>query len=177
MTLSVRPIDDAAVINAVLTDPWIAERIRHDGREPGYIDHPAVSYWAAYADASLAGVFMVVRHSTWEVEVHAALARFAVKHGRALGWLFLAELWRDDELLRITAPVLSTLPTAANYCKRLGFRIEGVKRCACRQNGVAVNVIYLGMTRVDWRLAAQKIDQLRNTREHERPDQGLDCDT
>ena len=141
------------MINAVLSDPWIAARIRHDSREPSYIEHPNLSYFAGYDDGRLAGIFTAIRHSAWEIEVHAALGRHAIRRGRVLGREFLAELWRDPELLRITAPVLSTLPSAVNYCRRLGFVDEGVKRRACRQNGVAIDVVYLGMTWADWGLS------------------------
>lgn len=145
--LRVEPTADATAIDGVLTDPWVATRIRHDAREPGYIDHPALTYHGAYIDSALAGVFMAIRHSPWEVEVHAALLRSATWHGRALGALFLDQLWQDPQLLRITAPVLSTLPSATNYCKRLGFEVEGVRRAAVRVNGRPADVIYLGLLR------------------------------
>jgi hypothetical protein len=145
--LRVAPINDGAAIDQLLADPWVAARIRHDAREPGFIDHPALTYYGAYVDADLVGVFMAITHSPWEVEVHAALLRSATGHGRTLGQLFLDRLWRDPELMRITAPVLSTLPSAANYCRRLGFKDEGVKRRACKVDGQPADVIYLGLLR------------------------------
>ena len=147
MTLSVAPIADPAVINAVLQSPWIAARIRHDTREPGYIDSPNIEYHAARVDGRIAGVFMAIRHSEYELEVHAALARWAIRHGRTLGAMFLDQLWEDLDLLRITAPVLATLPSAVNWCVKLGFEREGVKRSACRIDGEPVDVVYLGMLR------------------------------
>jgi RimJ/RimL family protein N-acetyltransferase len=145
--LSVDLADDPALINAVLRDPWIAARVRHDGREPGYIDDPNLAYYAARVDGRIAGVFMAIAHSRWEVEVHAALARWATPYGRKLGLMFLDELWSAPDLMRITAPVLATLPSAVNYCHRLGFEREGVKRSACRIDGAAVDVVYLGLLR------------------------------
>jgi len=145
--LTVKLITDAAVINAVLQSPWIADKIRHDSRDPGYIDSPNIEYHAARVGGRIAGVFMAIRHSEYEIEVHAALARWATRHGRALGAMFLAQLWEDGNLLRITAPVLATLPSAVNYCLRLGFQREGVKRSACWINGAPVDVVYLGMLR------------------------------
>ncbi len=145
--LDVRPLASPSVIHDVLTDPWVAQHIRHDAREPGYIEHPAMSYHGAYIDGELAGVFMAIAHTPWEIEVHAALLRQATRHGRALGRLFLDQLWQDAELMRVTAPVLSTLTSAANYCRKLGFQDEGVRRRACRVNGLPVDVIYLGLLR------------------------------
>jgi len=146
--IGVAPIHDAARIDAVLTDPWVAARIRHDGREPGHIDHPALTYHGAHVGGALVGVFVVIQHTACEVEVHAALLRSAMRSGRALGRLFLDQLWHDQpELLRITAPVLATLPSAANYCRKLGFVDEGVRRQACRVGGVPTDVVYLGLLR------------------------------
>lgn len=149
MTLRVAPLDDPAAIDAILIDPWVASRIRHDSREPGYVDHPALTYYGAYVDEALVGVFMAIRHTPEDVEVHAALLREATRHGRALGRLFLSVLWQDEALLRVTAPVLSTLPSAANYCRRLGFEVEGVKRRACRVRGEPVDVVMLGLLRTE----------------------------
>ena len=138
---------DVAAIHAVLIDPWVAARIRHDGRDPGYIDHPALVYHGAYTEGTLEGVFMAIHHSPWEVEVHAALLRSATRYGREFGRMFLDNLWRDPELMRVTAPVISTLPSAANYCRRLGFQDEGVRRSAVRVGGVPADVVYLGLLR------------------------------
>lgn len=145
--LSVQPIDDAGAIDAILTDPWVASRIRHDDREPGYIDHPAVTYYGAYIGDALVGVFIAIRHSPWEVEAHAALLRFAVVHGRDLGRAFIRQVFTDPDVMRITAPVLSSLPSAANFCRRLGFVNEGVRRDAVKIDGVVADVIYLGLLR------------------------------
>jgi len=131
----------------VLHDPWVVARIRHDDREPGYIEHPALTYTAAFIGEEAVGVFMAIQHSPWEVEVHAALKRKATHYARELGCMFLDRLWQRPELMRITAPVLSTLPSAVNYCKRLGFEVEGVKRRAVKVNGVPADVIYLGLLR------------------------------
>ncbi len=158
MMLSVNPIYDPALINAILRDPWIAARLRHDEREPGYIADPNLTYHVAREDGRIAGIFMAIRHTVWEVEVHAALAKWATRYGRDLGRMFLDVLWQEPDLMRVTAPVLSTLPSAANYCRRLGFRDEGVKRAACRIDGAVVNVVMLGMVREE--SAAKKPDNL-----------------
>ncbi len=145
--LSVAPIHDRAAINAVLSYPWIRAKIAQDGREPGYIDHPLVSYHGAYIDGALVGVFIAVQFTRWEVEVHAALLRPAIRHGRDLGRMFLTFVFADPEVLRATAYVLGTLPSAANYCRRLGFVDEGARRSACMVGGVPTDIVVLGLLR------------------------------
>lgn len=149
--LTVQPLSDPDIIHQIVTDPWIADRLRHDGREPGYIDHPALTYHGAYIGGILAGVFLAIRVSPWETEVHAALLKRAIPYSRDLGALFLAHLWRDPKLLRISAPVMEALPSAGNYCLKLGFELEGFKRDAVVIGGVQCGVYQLGLTRNDWR--------------------------
>jgi hypothetical protein len=135
------------VVNAVLSDPWVAARLSQDGRQPGYIDHPLVSYAAAYANGELLGVFTAIQFTCWEVEVHVALLRHAIHHGRVAGREFLAQVFSDPDVLRVTAYVLATLPSAVNYCRRLGFVDEGCRRHACMVNAAPTDVLVLGMLR------------------------------
>lgn len=150
--LEVRPLDDAEAINGILNHPSVASKIRHDAREPGYIDHPAVSYEGAWADERLVGVFVAVRFSPWEVEVHAAILPERVRHSRTLAMLFIERAFVDPEVLRLTAYVLGTLPSAANWCRKVGFKDEGVRRDACRVDGQATDIVVLGLTRGEWSL-------------------------
>jgi RimJ/RimL family protein N-acetyltransferase len=145
--LSVGPINDSDAANAILRDPWVRAKLAQDGREPGYIDHPLVSYHGAHVDGRLVGVFIAVQFTRWEVEVHAALLRAAIPHGRALGRLFLETVFADPDVLRATAYVLGTLPSAANYCRRLGFADEGVRRSACLVGGMPTDIVVLGLVR------------------------------
>lgn len=146
--LSVTPIIDSHAISAILCDPWVRAKLAQDGREPSYIDHPLVSYHGAYVGGELAGVFIAVQFTQWEVEVHAALLRSAIPHGRDLGRMFLASVFADPAVLRVTAYVLGTLPSAANYCRRLGFADEGMRRSACMVGGVPTDILVLGLIRV-----------------------------
>jgi RimJ/RimL family protein N-acetyltransferase len=147
------PTSDRALVESVLSDPWIASRLARDGGTTDYVDHPLLTYHAAYVGDRLAGVFIAVRFTTWEVEVHVALLPWAVWHGRTLGRMFLAQMFDDPDVMRVTANVMSTLPSAANYCRRLGFRDEGRRREAFRAGGVLADVIVLGLTRGEWEAA------------------------
>lgn len=145
--IEVRPLSDPEAIDAILRHPSVAGKVRHDGREPGYIDHPLVSYHGAYVDRALVGVFVAIRFSRWEAEVHAALLPRATRQGRALGLMFLDAVFADPEVLRCTGYVLSTLPSAANYCRKLGFEHEGTRRSACMVGGQVVDVLVMGLVR------------------------------
>lgn len=148
--IAVRPLRDPAAVDRILQDPWIAPKLRHGDREPGYIDHPLLDYFGAYVGGDFVGVFTAIDFSSWEVEVHAALLRRALPHSRALGRMFLDQLFRRPELQRVTAHVLGDLLTAANYCRRLGFVDEGARRNAVVKEGRVLPVLTLGMTRSDW---------------------------
>lgn len=148
--LSLAPLRDEREIDRILRDPWIAARLAHDDRAPGHIDHPAVSYFGAWVNGELKGVFICIRVTSCDVEVHAALKREAMPLGRAFGRMLLQRLFADPRLLRVTAHVLASLPTAVNYCRKLGFSVEGVRRDACLQKTSPVAVITLGCRRADF---------------------------
>lgn len=101
-------------------------------------------------NGEIVGLFMRVRFTKWESEVHAAIKRPALRYARGLGELFLDRVFADPDVMRVTANVISDLRTAANYCRRLGFRDEGCRRNAVVKNGTALDCIVLGMTRIDW---------------------------
>jgi hypothetical protein len=65
-----------------------------------------------------------------------------------------ASAWRtafaNPAIERVTAYVIEGLTAARNYCLKLGFQFEGIRRNACRQNGRLLGVHILGMTRNDW---------------------------
>lgn len=147
--MKVYPTTDAALIDRILTAPEIADKVSHDGRSSGYIDHPAVTYWAAEVCGEIVGIFTAIRFSTWEREVHVGILRPGLSRARELSLLFLGHLFSDPQTMRATAYVLGTLPTAANFCRKLGFKDEGRRRDACAVAGNPCDIIILGMTRAD----------------------------
>lgn len=157
MLLRLEPTDDADLVDAVLSDPWIAGRLRHDARAPQYLASPAVSYLAAYVGNGMAGVFIAGRVGSYEVEAHVALYRSGTRHGRRLAAVFLARAFADPAVLRVSAPVLASLPSSANFCRRLGFVQEGLKRSACLRDGVPTDIIMFGLTREEWLAGSGRI--------------------
>lgn len=150
MHLSVYPFSNAAVVDAVMRDPYVARRVAHDHREPGYIFHPHVRYLAAEVDGKLAGVFTLIDFSELEVEIHAALLPWSIRQSRQLGAACLEHVFSDAAVQRATAYIIEGLESARNYCLRLGFTQEGMRRNACMKNGRLFGVHVLGITRADW---------------------------
>lgn len=149
MASPVKPITDPAAIRAVITDPWIAAKVRHDHREPDYIAHPDVEYLGCYDGEELAGVFMLI-HDYIEVTVHAYIRRRWTAHGRAWGRLVLAHCFDKPHVQRVAAPILEGLESAVNYCLKLGFKREGFARCAAYKGGQLIGVHLLAITREDF---------------------------
>ena len=154
MKLRVEPLDDPNAVDALLRDAWIAPKLRRDDRAAAYVDHPLLTYHGAYVDDRLVGLFMAVRFTAYETEVHVAIKREAVAHGRALSHLFLEQVFADPFVLRATAYVIGTLGTAANMVRKLGFTDEGRRRHACLVRGEPTDIIILGLTREDWTASA-----------------------
>lgn len=139
-----------AAVDAIFKDPRVAPLIAHDHRAPGFILHPAVRYLGAAAEGRLAGVFMLIEGSPIDIEIHAALLPWAVRYSRALGRACLAEVFRDPEVMRVSTQVMADLPTALNYCRKVGMSLEGFKPDACSKGGRLVGLHLLGLTRAQW---------------------------
>jgi len=148
--LELQPLSDQSALAPLFLDPYIA-RVGHDDRPAAPISHPHVHYLGARVDGELVGAFMIIESGFVEVDVHALLSRRALPHSRELGRLCLAQAFANPEIQRVTAYVIDGLNAARNYCLKLGFQYEGVRRCACRQGGRLRDVHTLGMTRNDWK--------------------------
>jgi hypothetical protein len=153
--LDVCPLTDRAAIERILADPWIRPKITRDGRDPGFIDHPLVSYFGAFVGGELIGLFIHIRFTEIETEVHVALKRKALPHCRKLAALFIDHVFADPKVTRATAHAIGSLKSAVNFGKRLGFQVEGERRDACIQNNRLLPVITLGLLRSEW-LARQR---------------------
>ena len=132
----------------VYSDPYI-KKIGHDHRPAAPIQHPNATYLSTWVDGKFSGAFIAIKASPVELELHALLKKSALKQSRnlllsCLEWAFA------QPILRVTAYIIQGFETAKNYCIKLGFKVEGCRRCACVQNGVIKDVYVLGMTRQDW---------------------------
>lgn len=147
--LELQPHPDLSALAPLFRDPYIA-RVGHDDRPAAPIEHPHVHYLGARIDGELVGAFMIIESGFVEVDVHALLTRRALPHSRALGRLCLAQAFANPAIERVTAYVIEGLTAARNYCLKLGFQTEGLRRNACRQNGRLLGVHVLGITRNEW---------------------------
>lgn len=147
--LTLKPLTDYTAIAALYADPYIA-RVGHDHRAAAPVVHPSASYLGAYVDDVLVGAFLVIESGYIELDIHALLTKQALPHSRRLGRLCLALSFARSDIQRVTAYVMDELKAAANYCRRLGFKDEGMRRNAYMRDGVLHGVHTLGMTRNDW---------------------------
>jgi hypothetical protein len=155
VALRVESLDDPGAIERILTHAAIDPKLAHDGRAPGHINHPLLAYFGGYVETDLAAVFTAIRFSRWETEVHGAVLPEAIQHGRVLGRLFLDHVFARSEVARATAYVLGTLPSASNWCRKMGFVDEGRRRSACMVDGVPTDVLVLGMLREEWLISCR----------------------
>lgn len=147
--LSLSPLTDKTELERLYADPYIS-RIGHDEREASPVYHPAASYVGAYVDGSLVGAFLVIEFGDIEREIHSLLKRSAVFHSRKLGQMVIDLLFSDAIVKRITAYIIQGLESARNYCLKLGFQYEGMRRDACMVRGQLLGVHVMGITRKDW---------------------------
>lgn len=145
------PSKQRHIIDSLCEDEYIASRVRHDLRKPGFIDHPAVEYFGAYVRGKLAGAYFVVKVSAIEVDLHALLLRSAARHSRQLARMIFACIFSNPSINRITAQIREGLESVRNHCIKVGFKYEGFRRGACLLDGRPVGLHILGLTRDDWR--------------------------
>jgi hypothetical protein len=149
LLLELHPLTDQGALAALYRDPYIA-RVGHDHRPAAPIIHPHARYLGAYIAGKLAGAFLVIESGFIELDLHALLMRHALPYSRALGRMCLDHAFSNPVIERVTAYVIEGLTAARNYCLKLGFKTEGMRRNACRQDGRLLGVHILGMTRNEW---------------------------
>lgn len=134
----------------IYSDPYIL-RVGHDHRPAEYINHPHVMYFSAWVDNRFAGAFMAIESGWIEWDLHSFLKKSFVKNSRKLGAAFIDHVFAlNPNLLRVTAYVMEGLESAKNYCTRLGFKQEGVRRCAYMVGGKPKSCYILGLLRSEW---------------------------
>lgn len=163
MLANSKAIDDLTNVE-VKTGLWLSEHVTSDQLETVYndpyiqaigdddylfepVDHPLVRYYGAMAADVFCGVFMVIRFSRYEVEIHSLLFKRYVHCSRQFGQMIIKRCFEIPEILRLTAWVFADLKTAANYVKKLGFVYEGTKRNAVEKGGKPCDSVLFGLTR------------------------------
>ena len=149
MHTAVQPINDRETIQRLYREPEF-QVIAHDHRGAEPVFHPRAQYLGAYVADKLAGLFLVIRTSAIEADLHVLILRKFIRHTRDLGRDCLAWVFADPSIQRATAYVMQGRDSTINYTQKLGFRHEGMRRCACSLNGVLIGVHTMGLTRADW---------------------------
>lgn len=147
--LELHPLIDLGQLGSIYRDPYVS-RVGHDHRAAEPIIHPNANYLGAYVDGELVGAFLLIESGFIETDLHALLTIRALEHSRELGRLCIDAAFSDPNIQRVTAYVIEGLTTARNYCLKLGFQFEGIRRNACMQNGELLGVHILGMIRKEW---------------------------
>lgn len=150
--LELERVKEIESLTELFKDPYIA-KIGHDHRALAPIEHPHVKYLSAKLNGQQVGAFMVVESGFVEIDIHAMLSKQALEHSRDFGRLCLIWAFAQKHINRVTAYIIEGLDSAKNYCLKLGFKNEGMRRGACLKNGRLVGVHVLGMTRSDWEQA------------------------
>lgn len=140
--------DDRDYVNMVYQDPFIAGRIRQDGLALEHVDNPYVYYLMALQDGVPCGFFAIANKGI-EHEIHVCLQQSAIRNFRTFGRLAIDYCFSQG-IQRLTAPISSANRSVINYCLKLGFRLEGVKRCAIMVDGHLFDEVIMGMTREDY---------------------------
>ncbi len=150
--LELERVKEIESLTELFKDPYIA-KIGHDHRALAPIEHPHVKYLSAKLNGQQVGAFMIVESGFVEIDIHAMLSKQALEHSRDFGRLCLIWAFAQKHINRVTAYIIEGLDSAKNYCLKLGFKNEGMRRGACLKNGRLVGVHILGMTRRDWEQA------------------------
>lgn len=127
------------------------QRVSYDDRPASPVSHPLASYVSAFINDMFVGAFLIIRFTRREVEIHALLLKQALIHSREFGKMIIDSVFANKDVMRITANVLQGLESAKNYCLKLGFKLEGIKRSVCLIKGKPTDLYILGLLRQDWR--------------------------
>lgn len=126
-------------------------KIRYDNKPIIKINHPAANYVSAYIDDDFVGAFLAIEYTKFEYEAHCFLLKKSIPYSRNLAKMFIDCLFFKENVLRVTSNVMQDFKTMFNFCLKLGFKKEGVKRNCYLKNGIAKDVHIFGITRIDWK--------------------------
>jgi hypothetical protein len=146
MVLSIEETYDDELINSFYADNFIYNGVKRDGVQTGFRSHPAIHYLLCAIDGKTAGFFIAVESSEIDWEMHACLMKWATPHSRSLAQMAINWVWARGPI-RITVPVVAR--STVNFCKRLGFEIEGVRRNGAMIDGTLHDVTFLGLLKWD----------------------------
>lgn len=146
MVLLIEETYDEELVNSFYADNFIYNGVKRDGVQTGFRPHPAIHYLLCSIDGEKAGFFIAVESSKIDWEMHACLMKWATPNSRKLAQMAIDWVWARGPI-RITVPVVAR--STVNFCKRLGFEIEGVRRNGAMIGGTLHDVTFLGLLKWD----------------------------
>ena len=149
MMLQVEPGITQTDLQRLYSDPYI-QRVGWDEVPAQPILHPHVQYLSALVYGDFAGAFMAIRFSDREIEMHSLLRKKYLPESRELAGLALDWAFSRSLVHRVTAYITGDLVAAMNFCLKLGFKFEGIRREACIKNGVPLDVHIFGILKNEW---------------------------
>lgn len=136
-------------LNDIYSDPYIL-KVGHDSRSPSPVVHPLATYLTVTVSGVFAGAYLLIRHTAIEFEIHSLLKHKFIRYSRQLVQIAFAWAFSHQGVERVTAHVSSDMQTVKNYCLKVGFKLEGIRRNACMKSGKLYDVYMFGILRSDW---------------------------
>lgn len=133
-------------INIVYNDNYILNAIKQDNKEITAINHPLVEYISCFNNNEFLGCFIKIRQSEIEIEGHSLLLKKGIICSRKLLKLFMNYCFNEN-IERMTTFIPANLKTVINYCLKMGWSIEGIKRKAIIKNNKLEDVVMMGILR------------------------------
>jgi hypothetical protein len=148
LSVEVMKNEDLPKLFDIYTDPYV-KKIEHDYMRAAVISHPNATYLSAKVNDEIVGAFLAIKTSPLEIEWHSLLTKKALKYSRELGELFIEWAFSIHLVSRITANIIEGFDTVMNYAKKLGMKLEGIKRDAVFKNGKLLDLYIYGITKKD----------------------------
>jgi hypothetical protein len=141
----------SSMIEETYSDKYILSCIEYDSSTPSYINHPLAKYYSAWNNKEFLGLILCVRYNKFEIEMHSLLKKESIPHSREIGKLIIEEMFNNEDVLRITAPVQGNLKSTMNFLEKIGFVKEGIKKDAIIKKAIVTDMYIYGITKKHWK--------------------------
>lgn len=141
----------SSLIEETYSDKYILSCIEYDSCTPSYINHPLAKYYSAWHEEEFLGLILCVRYNKFEIEMHSLLKKESIPYSREIGKLIIEEMFGDNDVLRITAPVQGNLKSTMNFLEKIGFVKEGIKKDAIIKKEIVTDMHIYGITKTKWK--------------------------
>lgn len=106
-----------------------------------------VKYYSCYVNGNFVGCFLEIMRSPIESEVHSLLFKKAAKYCRELARIFIRQLFESKPIVRVSTQVMQIHKSVINFCLKIGFVFEGIKKNADLKDGKLQDLILFRILR------------------------------